>query len=159
MMERITTPFGFFSTADEVAEGIDLSGKQVVITGGASEIGLETARALAHTGAEVTLAVRNTDVGKRAAADIIATTGNQLPGSTSLIEHQLPRLLPGGPDRWMSSSITLASWPYQKSIHLRAGKCSSPRITWDTLPWPLVFTTRWPLQGTRALSRSVPPGI
>jgi NAD(P)-dependent dehydrogenase (short-subunit alcohol dehydrogenase family) len=76
-MERITTPFGFFSPADEVAEGIDLSGKQVVITGGASGIGLETARTLAHIGAEVTLAVRNTDAGKQAAADIIATTGNQ----------------------------------------------------------------------------------
>src|SRR5258708_4255734 len=76
-MERMTTPFGFFSTADEVAEGIDLSGKQVVITGGASGIGLETARTLAHIGAEVTLAVRNTDAGKQAAADIIATTGNQ----------------------------------------------------------------------------------
>ncbi|GCE11955.1 SDR family NAD(P)-dependent oxidoreductase [Tengunoibacter tsumagoiensis] len=76
-MERITTPFEFSSTADEVAEGIDLLGKQVVITGGASGIGLETARTLAHIGAEVTLAVRNTDTGKQAVADIIATTGNQ----------------------------------------------------------------------------------
>lgn len=76
-MKRMMTPFGFFSTADEVAEGIDLSGKQVVVTGGASGIGLETARTLAHIGAEVTLAVRNTDAGEQAAADIIATTGNQ----------------------------------------------------------------------------------
>lgn len=76
-MKRITTPFGYCSTADEVAEGIDMSGKQVVITGGASGIGLETARTLAHIGAEVTLAVRNTDAGKQAAADIVANTGNQ----------------------------------------------------------------------------------
>jgi NAD(P)-dependent dehydrogenase (short-subunit alcohol dehydrogenase family) len=48
-----------------------------MVTGAASGIGLETARALAHTGAEVTLAVRNTDAGAQTAADITATTGNQ----------------------------------------------------------------------------------
>ena len=46
------------------------------MTGGASGIGAETARALATTGAEVTLAVRDTDAGKRVASQIEATTGN-----------------------------------------------------------------------------------
>jgi NAD(P)-dependent dehydrogenase (short-subunit alcohol dehydrogenase family) len=76
-MTQITTPFGRHSTAAEVAEGIDLSGKRAIVTGAASGIGVETARALAHTGAEVTLAVRNTDAGAQTAADITATTGNQ----------------------------------------------------------------------------------
>ena len=77
IMKRITTPFGFRSTAAEVAKGIDLSGKRAIVTGGASGIGVETARALAGIGAEVTLAVRDTDVGARVAADITATTGNK----------------------------------------------------------------------------------
>jgi len=51
----ITTPFGFESTAAEVVEGLDLSGKRVVVTGSASGIGIETARALAGAGADVTL--------------------------------------------------------------------------------------------------------
>jgi hypothetical protein len=34
-MTHITAPFGFRSTAAEVARGIDLSGKWVVVTGGA----------------------------------------------------------------------------------------------------------------------------
>ncbi|WP_405986620.1 SDR family NAD(P)-dependent oxidoreductase [Streptomyces sp. NBC_00872] len=72
---RITTPFGFASTADEVAAGTDLSGRRAVVTGGASGIGVETARTLAAAGAEVTLAVRNTEAGERTAADIAATTG------------------------------------------------------------------------------------
>jgi NAD(P)-dependent dehydrogenase (short-subunit alcohol dehydrogenase family) len=72
----ITTPFGFDSTAAQVAAGIDLSGKRAVVTGGSSGIGVETARALAGAGADVTLAVRNTDAGERTAADITATTGN-----------------------------------------------------------------------------------
>ena len=76
-MTRITTPFGRHSTAAEVVEGIDLSGKRAIVTGAASGIGVETARALASTGAEVTLAVRNTDAGAQTAADITATTGNQ----------------------------------------------------------------------------------
>jgi NAD(P)-dependent dehydrogenase (short-subunit alcohol dehydrogenase family) len=72
----ITTPFGFDSTAAEVIEGIDLSGKRAIVTGSSSGIGIETARALAGAGAEVTLAVRDTDAGERTAADITATTGD-----------------------------------------------------------------------------------
>src|SRR5260370_25495487 len=73
---RITTPFGAQSTAAEVIAGIDLTGKRAIVTGGASGIGIETARALASAGAEVTLAVRDADAGHRTAADITATTGN-----------------------------------------------------------------------------------
>ena len=73
---HITTPFGFESTAAEVIAGIDLSGKRAIVTGGSSGIGVETARALAGAGAEVTLAVRDTDAGRRAAAEITAATGS-----------------------------------------------------------------------------------
>jgi NAD(P)-dependent dehydrogenase (short-subunit alcohol dehydrogenase family) len=73
----ITTPFGAESTASEVVEGIDLTGRRVIVTGGASGIGIETARALAGAGAELTLAVRNLEAGERIAEDIIATTGNK----------------------------------------------------------------------------------
>jgi NAD(P)-dependent dehydrogenase (short-subunit alcohol dehydrogenase family) len=59
-----------------VAKGIDLSGKRAIVTGGASGIGVETARSLARCGAEVTLAVRNTDAAVPVAADIAAITGN-----------------------------------------------------------------------------------
>ncbi|MET4926806.1 SDR family NAD(P)-dependent oxidoreductase [Streptomyces sp. PSRA5] len=73
---RITTPFTRESTAAEVIDGIDLTGRRAVVTGGASGIGVETARALASAGAEVTLAVRDIGAGERTAADITATTGN-----------------------------------------------------------------------------------
>jgi NAD(P)-dependent dehydrogenase (short-subunit alcohol dehydrogenase family) len=73
----ITTPFTAESTAAEVANGIDLTGRRIIVTGGASGIGVETARALAGAGAEVTLAVRNVEAGQHTADDIIATTGNK----------------------------------------------------------------------------------
>jgi len=70
----IRTPFGFDSTAAEVIEGVDLSGRRAIVTGGSSGIGVETARALAGAGAEVTLAVRDTQAGERTAAEITAST-------------------------------------------------------------------------------------
>ncbi|MFL5842659.1 MAG: SDR family NAD(P)-dependent oxidoreductase [Thermoleophilaceae bacterium] len=72
----ITTPFGFDSTAADVVEGIDLRGKRAIVTGGASGIGVETARALAGAGAAVTLAVRRTGDGEEVAAGIRSSTGN-----------------------------------------------------------------------------------
>ncbi len=74
---RTTTPFGAESTAQDVLAGIDLTGKRMIVTGASSGIGVETARALAGAGAEVTLAVRNTEAGERTATDIARTTGSQ----------------------------------------------------------------------------------
>jgi NAD(P)-dependent dehydrogenase (short-subunit alcohol dehydrogenase family) len=74
---RITTPFTHESTANEVLAGIDLTGKRAIVTGGASGIGAETARALASAGAAVTLAVRNLRAGERAAAEMRSSTGNR----------------------------------------------------------------------------------
>lgn len=76
MTDRITTPFTAESTAAEVIAGIDLTGRRAIVTGGASGIGIETARALAGANAEVTLAVRNTAAGEQVAADIAESTGN-----------------------------------------------------------------------------------
>ena len=73
----LTTPFGATSTASDVLAGLDLTGRRVVVTGATSGIGLETARALAGAGAEVTLGVRDPQAGARAAEDLTATTGSQ----------------------------------------------------------------------------------
>ncbi|MGI5142276.1 MULTISPECIES: SDR family NAD(P)-dependent oxidoreductase [unclassified Streptomyces] len=73
---RITTPFGAQTTAAEVVKGVDLTGLRAIVTGGSSGIGVETARALAAAGAEVTLAVRDLEAGKKVAEDISAGTGN-----------------------------------------------------------------------------------
>ncbi|MFC4016478.1 SDR family NAD(P)-dependent oxidoreductase [Micromonospora sp. GCM10011542] len=75
MTDRIKTPFGFASTADEVIAGVDLTGQRAIVTGGAGGIGVETARSLARAGAEVVLAVRRVSAGEQAAADIAASIG------------------------------------------------------------------------------------
>ena len=74
-MPLVRSPFTSTSTALEVVDGIDLTGRRAVVTGAASGIGVETARALAHAGASVVLAVRDTVAGERVAADIARTSG------------------------------------------------------------------------------------
>ncbi|AYG04349.1 SDR family NAD(P)-dependent oxidoreductase [Gryllotalpicola protaetiae] len=76
MSERITTPFGPQSTADEVIAGVDLSDRRAIVTGGAGGLGRETARALASAGADVTIAARRLDAAAEAATEITETTGN-----------------------------------------------------------------------------------
>ncbi len=63
------------STTDEVLAGIDLSGKRVLVTGGASGIGAETARAMAAHGAEVVIAARNMEMAAQVRSDILASLG------------------------------------------------------------------------------------
>src|SRR5688572_7917237 len=75
-IKMFTTRFGFQSTAAQVLEGIDLSGKRAIVTGASSGIGIETARALAGAGAEVTLAVRDVEAGHRVAAQIREAIGD-----------------------------------------------------------------------------------
>jgi len=76
VMNKIRTPFGFGSTAREVLQGVNLAGKNAVVTGGAAGIGLETSKALAEAGAAVTLAVRRPDAAEAVAAELRKQTGN-----------------------------------------------------------------------------------
>jgi NAD(P)-dependent dehydrogenase (short-subunit alcohol dehydrogenase family) len=62
-------PFGSSSTAADVLNDVDLSGRRAIITGATSGIGVETARALANAGADVVLlGVRRLYVGHQVAA-------------------------------------------------------------------------------------------
>jgi NAD(P)-dependent dehydrogenase (short-subunit alcohol dehydrogenase family) len=70
------TEFGFESTADEILHGVDLSGKTMIVTGGASGIGIETVRALASAGAAVTIAARRKKEAELVAKDLRAKTNN-----------------------------------------------------------------------------------
>src|SRR5215208_1177594 len=128
---RITTPFSFESTAAEVADGVDLTGKRAVVTGASSGIGVETARALAGTGAEVILAVRDTEAGERVAADIRATTGNHEVGACPLDLADL-------------NSVRAFADAWEGSLHLlvnNAGVMALPELTLNDAGWEMQFAT------------------
>ncbi|MFE1799840.1 SDR family NAD(P)-dependent oxidoreductase [Streptomyces sp. NPDC059517] len=61
------TPFTASSTADDVLDGLDLSGREVIVTGGHGRLGREATRALSAAGATVTVASRDPE---RAAAAV-----------------------------------------------------------------------------------------
>jgi NAD(P)-dependent dehydrogenase (short-subunit alcohol dehydrogenase family) len=73
---RVSTPFGPNSTAAEVLAGVSLAGQRMIVTGGSSGIGVETARALATAGADVTIAVRDVAAGQRTVQEIRAGAGH-----------------------------------------------------------------------------------
>ncbi|WP_439659300.1 SDR family NAD(P)-dependent oxidoreductase [Lentzea sp. HUAS TT2] len=130
MSERITTPFGFGSTALEVVEGVDLSGRRAVVTGGASGIGVETVRALAAAGAEVTIAARDVEAGRRVAAEVSASTGNS-------------RVLVAPLELTSQESVKAFASAWDGPLHLlinNAGVMASP-LTRTQEGWELQFAT------------------
>ncbi len=66
----IGSGFTAASTADDVLAGIDLRGKNVIVTGGHAGLGLETTRALAKAGASITVGARDPDRAASAVAGI-----------------------------------------------------------------------------------------
>jgi NAD(P)-dependent dehydrogenase (short-subunit alcohol dehydrogenase family) len=77
-----TTIYGPTTTAAEIVANVDLHGRRALVTGASSGIGVETARALASTGAEVTLAIRNVEVGRKVADGI----AEQLPPGAAPVQ-------------------------------------------------------------------------
>jgi len=77
--------FGAESTADEVLEGIDLSGKRVLVTGVSAGLGVETARSLVAHGATAVGTARDLAKARRA----LAQAGNP---PVDLVEADLASL-------------------------------------------------------------------
>lgn len=74
--QPLNSPFHRESTAEEVTQDMDLTGKRAIVTGATAGLGLETARVLALRGAEITLLVRNEASGEAIAARLQQETGN-----------------------------------------------------------------------------------
>ncbi len=64
------------ATTDDVLSGIDLSGQRILVTGGTSGLGRETARALATHNADVVVTARSEDKGRAVCEALRAETGS-----------------------------------------------------------------------------------
>jgi NAD(P)-dependent dehydrogenase (short-subunit alcohol dehydrogenase family) len=130
-IHRVETPFSADATAEEVVDGLHLGGRRAIVTGGASGIGQETARALAAAGAAVTLAVRNQEAGQRAAEQITSSTGNQHV-AVSRLELADPASVRAFTDRWQDPLHILVN---------NAGVMALPELTTTPEGWELQFAT------------------
>jgi NAD(P)-dependent dehydrogenase (short-subunit alcohol dehydrogenase family) len=86
----MTNSFGAASTTDEVLQGINLTGKRVLVTGVSAGIGVETARALAAHGAQVVGAARDLSKAQAATEQVRAQAASG--GSLSLVQLDLASL-------------------------------------------------------------------
>ncbi|XP_074588119.1 short-chain dehydrogenase TIC 32 B, chloroplastic-like [Curcuma longa] len=66
--------FGSASTAEQVTAGVDASRHTVIITGGSSGLGAETARVMALRGAHVIIGARNMEAAKAVQKQIVQST-------------------------------------------------------------------------------------
>ena len=82
--------FGATSTTDEVLEGVDLSGKRILVTGVSAGLGVETARALASHGAQVVGAARDLAKAKGATGQVRADAAKG--GGLELVQLDLASL-------------------------------------------------------------------
>jgi NAD(P)-dependent dehydrogenase (short-subunit alcohol dehydrogenase family) len=82
--------FGATSTTDEVLQGINLTGKRVLVTGVSAGLGVETARALAAHGAQVVGAARDLSKAQAATEQVRAQAANG--GSLELVQLDLASL-------------------------------------------------------------------
>ena len=67
--------FGAETTTDEVLDGVDLSGKTILVTGGTSGLGKESARALAARGGHIIVTARDLDKAQQVVKEIQQSTG------------------------------------------------------------------------------------
>src|SRR3546814_17737244 len=66
----LDTPFGPFTTAADVADGVDLTGKSAIVTGGASHLGFETVKIHALKGAQVVVPASNASAARQVFHDM-----------------------------------------------------------------------------------------
>jgi NAD(P)-dependent dehydrogenase (short-subunit alcohol dehydrogenase family) len=82
--------FGATSTTDEVLQGVNLSGKRVLVTGVSAGLGVETARVLAAHGAQVVGAARDLSKAQAATQQVRAQAASG--GSLDLVQLDLASL-------------------------------------------------------------------
>lgn len=66
----IESGFGMRTTAEEAVRGVNLKGRNVIVTGGYSGLGLETVRALSGAGASITVPARRPELAREELAGI-----------------------------------------------------------------------------------------
>src|SRR5258707_12537049 len=119
----MTNSFEAASTTDEVLQGINLTGRRVLVTGVSAGLGVETARALAAHGAQVVGAARDLSKAQAATEQVRAQAASG--GSLSLIQLDLASL---DSVRRCADGLLAAGKPFDMVI-ANAGVMACPKGT------------------------------
>lgn len=117
----MTAKFGAESTTGDVLDGIDLTGKRVLVTGVSAGLGVETARALATHGATVIGAARDLDKARAAIGRAKAETGSAW--DIELVELDLASL---ASVRACADRLVVAGRPFDLLV-ANAGVMATPK--------------------------------
>ena len=122
------TPFTASSTAADVLDGVDLTGREVIVTGGHGRLGREVTRALCGAGAAVTVAARDPERAATAVTGLARVRVDQLdltnPASVEAFAH-----------RWLGSGRPL------HALVNNAAVLFGPELVLDARGHELAFST------------------
>jgi len=150
--------FGPRSTASEVLDGIDLTGRTALVTGGYSGLGLEITRALVGAGARVLVPARRPDVAAQALATQLAA------GSVSMRPLDLADLasVASYADAVLTSApsidLVIANAGIMAAPETRAGAGWESQFATNHLGHFALVNRLWPLLGDGARVVSVSSG-
>lgn len=120
------------STTNDVLSGMDLSTRTVLVTGGSTGLGAETARALASCGAQVTIVARSAVKLAKVAEAIEAETGNSV--ETTALELDKPDTIRAFAEGWLAKHEKL-------DILINNAGIGSPPLTRTVQGWEIQFAT------------------
>jgi NAD(P)-dependent dehydrogenase (short-subunit alcohol dehydrogenase family) len=124
----IGSGFTAASTADDVVAGIDLTGKNIIVTGGHAGLGLETTRALAKAGASILVGSRDPERAAKSVAGIARVEVARL----DLVD---PMSIDAFARRWLAT---------ERPLHVLVNNAAPPApktITRDARGYELQFAT------------------
>ncbi|UFS59429.1 SDR family NAD(P)-dependent oxidoreductase [Subtercola endophyticus] len=122
------TGFTAASTAADVLDGIDLTGRNTIVTGGHGRLGREVTRALASAGASVTVASRDVERARAVVAGIRGVVVDEL-------DLTDPASVEAFADRWMASGRPL------HALVNNAAMLFTPELRLDSRGNELSFST------------------
>jgi NAD(P)-dependent dehydrogenase (short-subunit alcohol dehydrogenase family) len=149
----IGSGFGATTTAAEVLEGIDLTGRTALVTGGYSGIGIETTRALAGAGAHVIVPARRPESAREALEGIDRTEVDELDlGDLGSVEAFAERVVSSG----RTLDIVIDSAGIMATPETRVGPGWEAQLATNHLGHFALVNRLWPVisDGARVVSVS-----
>lgn len=141
MQYPLSTPYDASTTAEEVANGVDLSGKTALVTGGASGLGLETVRTLAARGARVIVPARNTVTARAALGDLAEVRQMDLLDASSIRAFSEDMRAEGGRLNFLILSAGVMACPLFRDAEGHEGQFATNHLGHFRLTcelWPML---------------------